>query len=251
MASARYATLVIIAALAALTATVSASSEASRLMDEISNAVNDGLSESRLSTGALMHAVRNTGRALQANEDGTPSQAYPKWALPQSSYEGDLPKWSRYALNERINTAVENANERLQEAYTQYDQEYCTEGAFTQQSEWVEGKFSGGSCSLTINLGGCYVYPIDGPDKKSINLAVNCTTPQISFDSTKARYEGPYKSPTEYAFKSCRGKSITLGEEKTNYLQYPGNQFAIPFFSMPAKFPGRIASWMGLPRPFK
>ena len=224
--------------------------DVNHIMDEIKSVVREGISESAESTGMMMNALRNTERGLQ--DDGGIQKPYPWWALPPNAYEGDLPVWSRAGLNNYLNERIETANADFQEDVANYEQEYCTDYGPVGESEWVPGKFSGGSCKLKIKLGGCYVYPVDGPDKKMpIGFAVNCTTPKIEFEAEKPYFESIHKSGTTYSFRSCRGKSVTLGQEKTNYLQFPGQQFAIPFFSLPARFPPKLSSWIGLPRFFK
>ena len=224
--------------------------EVDHIMDEIKNVINTGIAESTESAGAMINAVRNTGREL-AMTGGKYSTAapYPWWALPPSSYDGELPKWSRPVLNEQINQAAAQANERIAEAYQNYEREYCTDYGPQVDSEWQPAKFNGGGCKLSISLGGCYVYPVDGPDKKMpVTFAVNCTTPTISVSKNKPAFESAYKSPTTYSFRSCRGKSVTLGQEKTNFLQFPGSQFVIPFMQLPARMPKRMAQWTGLGR---
>jgi hypothetical protein len=226
--------------------------EVDHIMGEIKDVINNGIAESTASTGMMIEAVRNTGRelgALGGSLDFSTDRPYPWWALPQSTYEGDLPFWSKPALNTYINERVEEANEQLTEAYENYEREYCSDYGPVTESEWVPAAFNGGGCKLTIDLGGCYIYPVDGPDKKvPVTFAVNCTTPQISIDKTKPSFNSAYKSPTEYSFRSCRGKSVSLGEEKTNYLQFPGQQFVIPFMSLPRNFPPKLSNWIGLGR---
>lgn len=226
------------------------------IMNEIKEVINTGIAESAESTGAMINAVTKTGRELgvlnRLRGGGnlfSTDRPYPWWALPQASYDGELPKWSRPELNERINEAAEQANERIGEAYANYEREYCSDYGPITESEWQPAKFNGGGCKLSISLGGCYVYPVDGPDKKlPVVFAVNCTTPKIAVTKNKPTFESPYKSPTEFSFRSCRGKSVTLGQEKTNFLQFPGNQFVIPFMRLPKAFPGRLAQWVGLGR---
>ena len=241
---------------AALLAVSSVSArEVDHIMDEIKSAISSGIAESADSTGAMINAVRNSGRELGAlgklgsRLDFSTNRPYPWWALPQATYEGDLPKWSRPALNERINQAAADANTRLQEAYENYEREYCSDYGPVVPSEWQPAKFDGGGCKLTIELGGCYVYPVDGPDKKlPVLFNVNCTTPKISVVKNKPKFESAYKSGTEYSFRSCRGKSVSLGQEKTNFLQFPGNQFVVPFMQLPARMPKRMSQWVGLGR---
>jgi len=228
-------------------------------MDEIKGVISSGIAESTESTGMMINSVRNTGRELGvlrnagarlgAALDFSTDRPYPWWALPQSTYEGELPKWSRPGLNQQINEAAERANEQLAEAYGNYETEYCSDYGPVVESEWKPAKFNGGGCKLKIELGGCYVYPVDGPDKKlPVVFAVNCTTPKISIEKNKPTFDSAYKSPTEYSFRSCRGKSVTLGQEKTNFLQFPGAQFVIPFMRLPQRFPPRMAKWLGLGR---
>mmetsp|Transcript_2243 Transcript_2243/g.7085 ORF Transcript_2243/g.7085 Transcript_2243/m.7085 type:complete len:273 (+) Transcript_2243:180-998(+) len=250
-----------------LTQTVCYAREVDHLMDEIKNVISTGIAESTQSTGMMIHSVRNTGRELALGQrlkgmgqrmgarlagslDFSTDRPYPWWALPESSYEGELPKWSRPGLNTWINERVDEANTQLQEAYANYEREYCTDYGPTVESEWKPAQFNGGGCSLSISLGGCYVYPVDGPDKKKLPVvfAVNCTTPTISVTKNKPTFQSAYKSPTEFTFRSCRGKSVTLGEEKTNFLQFPGSQFVIPFMSLPRRFPPKLGLWTGLGR---
>lgn len=225
--------------------------EVDHIMGEIKDVINSHMSESMSSTGAMISAVRNTaGRELTA---GVPNfstdRPYPWWALPQSTYEGPLPAWSKPSLNTYINDRVDEANTQLQEAYANYEREYCSDYGPITESEWVPAQFNGGGCKLKISLGGCYVYPVDGPDKKlPVVFAVNCTTPQIGIEKSKPTFESAYKSPTEFSFRSCRGKSVSLGEEKTNFLQFPGAQFVIPFMRLPMNFPPKLSQWVGLGR---
>ena len=74
------------------------------------------------------------------------------------------------------------------------------------------------------------------------------TTPKISVVKNKPKFESAYKSGTEYSFRSCRGKSVSLGQEKTNFLQFPGNQFVVPFMQLPARMPKPMSQWVGLGR---
>ena len=192
---------------AALLAVSSVSArEVDHIMDEIKSAISSGIAESADSTGAMINAVRNSGRELGAlgklgsRLDFSTNRPYPWWALPQATYEGDLPKWSRPALNERINQAAADANTRLQEAYENYEREYCSDYGPVVPSEWQPAKFDGGGCKLTIELGGCYVYPVDGPDKKlPVLFNVNCTTPKISVVICSSFNDGRHRSAWQRA----------------------------------------------------